>query len=120
MDGPSSLVSSAPYSVSGEDSEVKPQDNTWTLERPLGNNETAYFLPSRASGVNDMWAFPNHFFNRDLHSRPFRRYLHLGFLAPEHLVRRARVRMVWAILRVRHPLLASKVVMHDYNDIKFV
>ena len=41
-------------------------------------------------------------------------------MAPERIVRRARVRMVWAILRIRHPLLASKVVMHDYDDVRFV
>ncbi|KAG1783532.1 hypothetical protein EV702DRAFT_1208638 [Suillus placidus] len=71
------------------------------VERQLGNTELSYFLPSRASGVNDM-------------------YLHLGFVAPEHVVRRARVRMVWAILRIRHPLLASKVVMQGYDDVRFV
>ncbi|KAG2156621.1 uncharacterized protein EDB93DRAFT_1127571 [Suillus bovinus] len=73
----------------------------WKVERPLGNNELSYFLPSRASGVNDM-------------------YLHLGFDAPEHVIRRSRVRVVWAILRIRHPLLASKVVMQDYDDVRFV
>lgn len=30
------------------------------------------------------------------------------------------MRTVWAILRLRHPLLASKVVMQDYEDISFV
>lgn len=49
-----------------------------------------------------------------------RRYLHLGFVAPEHVVRRARVRLVWAILRIRHPLLASKVLMQGYDDVRFV
>ncbi|KAK0465568.1 uncharacterized protein EV420DRAFT_1514945 [Desarmillaria tabescens] len=70
-------------------------------ERRLGDTEASYFLPSRESGVNDM-------------------YLHLGFNAPTSLVRRSRVKLVWAILRVRHPLLASKVQMHDYEDIRFV
>ena len=36
------------------------------------------------------------------------------------LVVRPRVRAVWAILRMRHPLLASDVVMEDYEKIKFV
>lgn len=48
------------------------------------------------------------------------RYLHLGFRASGYLVRRSRVSLVWAILRVRHPLLASKIEMYDYNDIRFV
>ncbi|PBK76813.1 hypothetical protein ARMSODRAFT_1012034 [Armillaria solidipes] len=70
-------------------------------ERRLGDTEASYFLPSRESGVNDM-------------------YLHLGFNAHARYVRRSRVRLVWAILRVRHPLLASRVQMHDYEDIRFV
>ena len=32
----------------------------------------------------------------------------------------SRVRAVWAILRLRHPLLAASVVMHEYTDIRFV
>jgi hypothetical protein len=48
------------------------------------------------------------------------RYLHLGFKAPMRLVFRPRVRAAWAILRMRHPLLASDVVMQDYDNIKFV
>jgi hypothetical protein len=36
------------------------------------------------------------------------------------LVLRPRVRAAWAILRMRHPLLASHVVMQDYDNIKFV
>ncbi|KAF9245806.1 hypothetical protein BU15DRAFT_40570 [Melanogaster broomeanus] len=71
------------------------------VERRMGNSELSFFLPSRANGVNDM-------------------YLHLGFDAPEQLVRRARVRAVWAILRVRHPLLASKVIAHNYEDVRFM
>src|ERR1700733_13989323 len=48
------------------------------------------------------------------------RYLHLGFRAPERLVGRERIRLVWAILRNRHSLLASKVEMKDYDDVRFV
>ncbi|KAH9997716.1 hypothetical protein BJV74DRAFT_877283 [Russula compacta] len=70
-------------------------------ERTLGDCEVSYYLPGRANGVNDM-------------------YLHLGFTSPKHLVLRARVRAVWAILRMRHPLLASKVVMRNYDDVRFV
>ncbi|KAF7303295.1 putative 15-O-acetyltransferase Tri3 [Mycena kentingensis (nom. inval.)] len=71
------------------------------FERQLGDTETSYFLPSRDAGVNDM-------------------YLHLGFNAPPALMDRDRVAQVWAILRMRHPLLASKVQMVNYDDIKFV
>lgn len=71
------------------------------FERRLGDTETSYYLPSRGEGVNDM-------------------YVHLGCKAPSHLMERERVALAWAILRVRHPLLASKVVMHDYTDIRFV
>ncbi|KAJ7631066.1 hypothetical protein FB45DRAFT_747482 [Roridomyces roridus] len=72
-----------------------------SLERPLGDTEVSYFLPSRESGVNDM-------------------YLHLGFRAPPEIMRRNRVSLVWAILRLKHPLLASRVEMHSYKDIRFV
>ncbi|KAG2155563.1 hypothetical protein DEU56DRAFT_768027 [Suillus clintonianus] len=108
MDSSSPVLLDPSCRVSDEDLDPKPQGSycssqtaTWKVERPLGDSELSYFLPSRATGVNDM-------------------YLHLGFVAPEHVVRRARVRMVWAILRIRHPLLASKVVMHDYDDVRFV
>jgi hypothetical protein len=33
---------------------------------------------------------------------------------------RERVLSVWTILRLRHPLLASQVVMNDYEDVRFV
>ena len=36
------------------------------------------------------------------------------------LALRPRVRAAWAILRMRHPLLASNVVMQGYDNIKFV
>ncbi|KAG7452294.1 uncharacterized protein BT62DRAFT_1071449 [Guyanagaster necrorhizus] len=80
---------------------VQPSPPACHYERRLGDTEASYFLPSRESGVNDM-------------------YLHLGFSAPTRYVRCSRVRLVWAILRVRHPLLASKVQMHDYEDIRFL
>jgi len=47
-------------------------------------------------------------------------YLHLGFKSPKRLALQPRVRAVWAILRMRHPLLASEVVMRDYDDVRFV
>ncbi|EMD41917.1 hypothetical protein CERSUDRAFT_110472 [Gelatoporia subvermispora B] len=70
-------------------------------ERKMGNTELSYYLPSRQTGVNDM-------------------YLHLGFKAPERYVQRSRVRAVWAILRLRHPLLSAHVEMHEYDDVRFI
>ncbi|KAJ8084481.1 hypothetical protein PM082_003251 [Marasmius tenuissimus] len=70
-------------------------------ERQLGETEVSYFLPSREDGVNDM-------------------YLHLGFRASPDVVRQSKVSLVWAILRLRHPLLASSVRMNDYDDVSFV
>ncbi|KAI9460527.1 hypothetical protein BJY52DRAFT_1203761 [Lactarius psammicola] len=70
-------------------------------ERKLGDSELSYYLPGRAAGVNDM-------------------YLHLGFKSPERIMVWGRVRAAWAILRMRHPLLASRVVMRDYDDVRFV
>ena len=72
-----------------------------TFERRMGDTELSYYLPSRADGVNDM-------------------YLHLGFTAPPRLVSDARVRTVWAILRLRHPPLAAHVELHSYDDVRFV
>ncbi|KAH7886096.1 hypothetical protein F5I97DRAFT_1877637 [Phlebopus sp. FC_14] len=48
------------------------------------------------------------------------RYLHLGFNSAQHYIQRARVRGAWAILRLRHPLLASTVTMHSYEDVRFI
>ncbi|EIW87020.1 hypothetical protein CONPUDRAFT_116008 [Coniophora puteana RWD-64-598 SS2] len=67
----------------------------------MGNSELSYYLPSRADGVNDM-------------------YLHIGFNAPDRFLDPSRVCAVWAILRLRHPALASRVHMHSYDDIRFV
>ncbi|KAF8528124.1 hypothetical protein BU17DRAFT_39215 [Hysterangium stoloniferum] len=73
------------------------------FERQLGESELSYYLPSRADGVNDM-------------------YLHLGFRAPSRFVTSHRVALAWAIIRGRHPLLVSKVVMQpgQYEDVRFV
>ncbi|OSD03262.1 hypothetical protein PYCCODRAFT_1434677 [Trametes coccinea BRFM310] len=69
-------------------------------ERKMGETELSYFLPSRQTGVNDM-------------------YLHLGFKAPERVTRRERVCTVWAILRLRHPMLCARAEMRDYDDVRF-
>ncbi|TCD62410.1 hypothetical protein EIP91_006938 [Steccherinum ochraceum] len=71
------------------------------FERKMGETELSYYLPSRQTGVNDM-------------------YLHLGFRATKAQVSSERVKTVWAILRLRHPLLCASVHMHDYGDIRFV
>ncbi|THV07508.1 hypothetical protein K435DRAFT_788427 [Dendrothele bispora CBS 962.96] len=83
------------------------------LERKLGDTEASYFLPSRENGVNDMYVFTV--------PLPLRRvYLHLGFRASAFLMNRQSIALVWSILRIRHPLLASSVEMHDYEDVRFV
>ncbi|TFK56650.1 hypothetical protein OE88DRAFT_1730120 [Heliocybe sulcata] len=71
------------------------------LERKFGDSELAFYLPSRQMGVNDM-------------------YLAFEFRAVERVMRRSRVRVAWALLRLRHPLLASMVEMHSYHDVRFV
>lgn len=48
------------------------------------------------------------------------RYLHLGFKSSERIMVWRRVCAAWAILRMRHPLLASRVVMQGYDDVRFV
>ncbi|KIM47643.1 hypothetical protein M413DRAFT_439312 [Hebeloma cylindrosporum] len=86
--------------ISSSTEEIPSKHLHTIVERTLGETEASYFLPSRESGVNDM-------------------YLHLGCRAPTHLVERRRVSIVWAIMRVRHPLLASQIEMHNYEDIRF-
>jgi len=89
-------------------------------ERKMGDTELSYYLPSRDNGVNDMWALSSFSKLSSLFLFFSHRYLHLGFKAPSHIMERERVRVVWAILRQRHPLLAATVEMHDYNDVRFV
>lgn len=92
--------------------------NPIRIERSLGDTETSYFLPSRESGVNDMYILL-----KLIGGKVFdkcERYLHLGFSAQPQSIRRDRVANAWAILRLKHPLLACNIEMHDYDDIKFV
>ncbi|KAJ6495393.1 hypothetical protein C8R45DRAFT_1095028 [Mycena sanguinolenta] len=63
-----------------------------TYRRTLSPNELSYFLPSRAFGLNDMS-------NR------------IVIHAPPSLVSPMRVRIAWAILRLRHSLMACRVEM---------
>ncbi|KAH9926657.1 uncharacterized protein BXZ73DRAFT_102912 [Epithele typhae] len=72
-------------------------------ERKMGDSELSYFLPSRQAGVNDM-------------------YLHIGFSARPECMQQARVRAAWAILRLRHPLLAARAETCDglWDDVRFV
>ncbi|KAG6890003.1 hypothetical protein C0995_012963 [Termitomyces sp. Mi166 len=86
-------------SVSSQETLVELTQST-RAERRMGDTELSYYLPARESGVNDM-------------------YLHLGCHAPRHILKRERVRLVWAILRIRHPLLASKIEMYSYDDVRF-
>ncbi|KAJ7621075.1 hypothetical protein FB45DRAFT_928269 [Roridomyces roridus] len=61
-----------------------------TYTRLLSQNELSYFLPSRAYGLNDMMA-------------------QLVIRAPPNLISPRRLRIVWAIMRLRHTLLACQV-----------
>lgn len=88
-----------------------------TSQRKLGETEISYYLPSRDSGVNDMYvACPS--YHAPLPS--LCRYLHLGFHASPKRVTPNRILLTWAILRSRHPLLAARVEMNAYDDIHFV
>ncbi|CAK5261960.1 unnamed protein product [Mycena citricolor] len=74
-----------------------------TFRRALSDNELSYYLPSRAFGMNDINVM-------------------LTFEAPKDLITPIRVRTAWAILRLRHSLLASRVEMEAgrYDEACFV
>ncbi|KAK7044510.1 hypothetical protein R3P38DRAFT_167336 [Favolaschia claudopus] len=74
-----------------------------THRRALSPNELSYFLPSRADGLNDM------FHGIKIH-------------APPSLISPLRVRIAWAIMRLRHSLLACRVEMPlgKYDEAEFV
>lgn len=99
------LLQSSPLFSANSSPTFLPPSETRTYTRTLSDNELSYFLPSRGAGdgVNDM-------------------YLHIGFRAKAHLVSPRRVAVAWAIIRLRHPLLAARVTMEEgaYNDAKFV
>lgn len=46
----------------------------------------------------------------------------MAFLAPMGLITLSRLKIVWAIILLRHPLLASQVEMEegDYDSARFV
>ncbi|KAK7044511.1 hypothetical protein R3P38DRAFT_2509223 [Favolaschia claudopus] len=71
--------------------------------RALSPNELSYFLPSRAYGLNDTC-------NRII------------FHAPPSLVSPLRVGIAWAIMRLRHSLLACRIEMSPgkYDEVQFV
>ncbi|KAJ7449292.1 hypothetical protein FB451DRAFT_1288036 [Mycena latifolia] len=74
-----------------------------TYWRKLGQNELSYFLPSREYGLNDM-------------------FTRVVFRAPPALVSPLRLRIVWAIMRVRHSLLACQIEMAPgrYDEARFI
>ncbi|KAI0358426.1 hypothetical protein OH77DRAFT_1518460 [Trametes cingulata] len=67
----------------------------------MGEIELSHFLPSRQTGVNDM-------------------SIHFGFMASRLVAQRDRLCAVWAILRLRHPMLPARVEMQDYDDVRFI
>ncbi|KAJ7635004.1 hypothetical protein FB45DRAFT_865590 [Roridomyces roridus] len=74
-----------------------------TFRRKMSQNEISYFLPSRAYGLNDM-------------------FTRLIFRAPPALVSPFRLRVVWAIMRLRHSLMACRFEMAPgcYDHAQFV
>nr|GAT59099.1 predicted protein [Mycena chlorophos] len=72
--------------------ELPVQAQLQTFRRKLSPNELSYFLPSRANGANDMFLLGT------IHAR-------------EVLVTSHRLQIVWAIVRLRHPLMACRVQM---------
>ncbi|KAK7044521.1 hypothetical protein R3P38DRAFT_2690151 [Favolaschia claudopus] len=74
-----------------------------THRRTLSSNELSYFLPSRAYGLNDT-------------------YNRIIFHAPPSLVSPLRVHIAWAIIRLRHSLMACRVEMSPgkYDEAQFV
>ena len=95
--------------------------------------------PRMACTLSERWATPRHPISsrldraasttcelhvpivcRNVDSPATCRYLHLGFKAHERITKRSRVCTVWAILRLRHPLLCARAEMHDYDDVRFV
>ncbi|KAJ7032734.1 hypothetical protein C8F04DRAFT_645011 [Mycena alexandri] len=74
-----------------------------TYRRTLSPNELSYFLPSRAYGLNDMCT-------------------RNGIHAPPSLVSPQRLYIVWAIMRLRHSLMACRVDMLPgcYDEAEFV
>ncbi|KAJ7720290.1 hypothetical protein DFH07DRAFT_1008899 [Mycena maculata] len=82
--------------------ESKPPVVSPAYSRKLGQNELSYLLPSRARGVNDMST-------------------RIIFRAPQALVSPLRLRIVWAIIRVRNSLLACRVEMApgSYDNARF-
>ncbi|KAF7297206.1 hypothetical protein MIND_00953700 [Mycena indigotica] len=74
-----------------------------TFHRKLSPNELSYFLPGRVNGTNEMFLFST---------------VHI----PPALVTPLRVQIAWAIVRLRHVLMASRVQMSvgRYDDAQFV
>ncbi|KAK7052427.1 hypothetical protein R3P38DRAFT_2860260 [Favolaschia claudopus] len=74
-----------------------------SFSRKLGPNELSYFLPSRANGLNDI-------------------FTRVVFRAPPALITPFRLQIVWAIIRIRHSLLACRIDMSPgcYDDARFV
>ncbi|CED82395.1 hypothetical protein [Phaffia rhodozyma] len=79
------------FSIFSAESLAMSYETTDAVSRALSSNELSYYLPSRATGVNDMY----------LHHR-------LATFEP-HRFDYQRIVVIWAILTGRHPLLDSAV-----------
>ncbi|KAG9019427.1 hypothetical protein FRB90_002579 [Tulasnella sp. 427] len=80
------------------DADVVSQPRTY--ERSMGDTELSYYLPSRAEGANDM-------------------SICVGFNGPRHLFTPRRVLATWALLLLRHPQLAQRVIPPQSNGSPF-
>ncbi|KAJ7485656.1 hypothetical protein FB451DRAFT_1083131 [Mycena latifolia] len=88
--------------MSSESSQNSARTAMPTYQRPLSPNELSYFLPSRAYGLNDM-------------------FIRITIRAAPTLVSPLRLRAAWAIMRLRHTLLACKIEMDPgrYDEARF-
>lgn len=91
----------------------------------ISNLSSSHVFPlTRRAGSHAHTHSRTHFIyvpNRQLTPLSFpQRYLYLGFSAPARVVTPERVAAVWTLLRLRHPLLASVVEMHAYDDVRYV
>ncbi|KAF9011776.1 hypothetical protein BDQ17DRAFT_1233401 [Cyathus striatus] len=68
-----------------------------SFQRPFGGSELAFYPASR-DGVGDM-------------------FLHLAFFAPKESMGPSRVNVAWAVIRARHPLLMSKVILDGEDPV---
>lgn len=82
---------------------------------------SSYFLPSRAYGLNDMFGQSPHVAH-SLSGVANKLAVRVTIHAPLALISPFRVRIAWAVMRLRHSLMACRVEMAPgcYDDAQFV